>query len=384
MQDRLPQNSRKLSTGRLAEGLKILRNSQYISLKLSYNSLLRYWHGVSPSVVRTDIPQRVEAAVRAVLPRAVEVQVAQHDSAVDLTINGMLVEAKWVGEGGLRQARELLAQRPARRPSIVVARRMSPGAREALSAAGVGWVDETGAAEITLGPLVVARSGRPDKPGARVPRWTPSVLAVAEALLCGTKATVAATQRATGLSAGSCTHALRTLSDLKLLTSKTPRGRESARSVADPEQLLDAYATAAAAKAPVTILTVGVTWRDVAAGLAEAGRSWDNAGVAWAVTGAVAASVIAPYLTSITTGEVYVAAETIAGLEAVATEAGLRPIEGGRITLLPFPTVTTRLLATARDSLRVAPWPRVYADLRTSGVRGEEAAEHLREVIHAQ
>lgn len=40
----------------------------------------------------------------------------------------------------------------------------------------------------------------------------------------------------------------------------------------------------------------------------------------------------------------------------------------------------TQRLSTPVGDLRVAPWPRVYADLRVSGVRGEEAAEHLFEV----
>ena len=70
----------------------------------------------------------------------------------------------------------------------------------------------------------------------------------------------------------------------------------------------------------------------------------------------------------------------MAELEAVAVRAGLRPIEGGRLTLFPLPTVTTRRHARKAGGLRVAPWSRVYADLRTSGVRGDEAAEHLREV----
>jgi hypothetical protein len=38
-------------------------------------------------------------------------------------------------------------------------------------------------------------------------------------------------------------------------------------------------------------------------------------------------------------------------------------------------------LAKEMEGLRVAPWPRVYADLLSLGVRGEEAAEHLREVV---
>lgn len=154
-------------------------------------------------MANSNTTRRVDAAVRAVLPRSVKVRVRERDAVVDLTINGVPVDVKWIGEGGLRQVRELLAHRRTR-PGIFVARRMSPGAREALSEAGVGWIDETGAAEIVQDSLIISKRGHPDEPRERPPRWTLSVLAVAEALLCDTKATVAATQEATGLSAGSC------------------------------------------------------------------------------------------------------------------------------------------------------------------------------------
>lgn len=265
-----------------------------------------------------------------------------------------------------------------------MARRLSPGAREALSDAGIGWVDETGAAEIAVGSIVVSRTGRPPKPVERSKQWTPAVVAVAEALLCGTNATVSASEAATGLSAGSCTNALRVLADLGLLEAKAKRGRGSARHLGDPDRLLDAYASAAEAL-PVPIhLQVGVTWRDPVAGLVEVGNKWNKSRVRWVSTGDAAASVIAPYQTTVTSTEVYVDADTIVGLEALAADAGLRPIEGGRLMLRPFHTVAVQRLAEEVDGLRVAPWPRVYVDLRTSGVRGEEAAEHLREVIRAR
>ncbi|HEX5266482.1 MAG TPA: hypothetical protein VFW24_06900, partial [Acidimicrobiales bacterium] len=63
-----------------------------------------------------------------------------------------------------------------------------------------------------------------------------------------------------------------------------------------------------------------------------------------------------------------------------AMSAGVEPMEGGRLILRPFPTATSRSLSTDVGGIRVAPWPRVYADLRDIGVRGEEAAEHLREL----
>ena len=327
------------------------------------------------------IANRAEAAVAAVLPRSVRIlRGREEEHTVEFELNGYAIDVKWLGEGGLRQTRELIKGQK-NRPDVVAARQISPGARKALSAAGIGWVDETGAAEIVLGTLIVSKSGRPSPAAQKPPHWTPAVLAVAEALLCGGGATVSAMQNTSGLSTGACTNALRTLTDLGLLSATARRGRNSARRIADLDQLLDNYATAAASMMSPISLTVGVTWRDFVVGIREIGRLWDNERIPWATTGTVAASVIAPYLTRVATGEVYVDRMTIAGLEWVASIADLRPIEGGRLTLRPFPTVTSKSLALVRDDLRVAPWPRIYSDLRVVGVRGEEAAEHLRESI---
>lgn len=131
-------------------------------------------------------------------------------------------------------------------------------------------------------------------------------------------------------------------------------------------------------------LAAGVAWRDPLEGLASLGRRWNRGGANWAVTGQAAAAVVAPYLTEVGITEVYVEPETIVGLEAFVLDSGLRPIDGGRLILRPFPTVAVDRLVTDVQGLRVAPWPRVYADLRGSGVRGEEAAEHLYEVIRGR
>lgn len=316
---------------------------------------------------------RAGKAVANVLPRTVEA----HAKGDRFLVNGVPLRIQWAGEGWLGDVRPVL-EGSDDRPDIVVVRRMSPGAREALAEAGLSWVDETGAAEISVDSIVVARPGRDPE---RTSEWTPSVVAVAEALLCDTRATVKATREVTGLSTGSCTNALRVLEDSGLLVSDAARGRNSARRVEDFGRLLDAYASEVAGRPPGPRLELGMTWRDPLARLAEMGDRWRAAGRSWACTGVIAAAVLAPHLTSGTTAEVYVDAETLSDLDAASRDVGLRPIDGGRLSIRPFPTPTTRRLAETTNGLRIAPWPRVYADLRTSGVRGEQAAEHLRETM---
>ena len=330
-----------------------------------------------------QIEQRLASALRSVLPRAARVTLGADGPVAGLAINGIPVRVKWGGEGWLRQIQAILAEKRSL-PDIVVARRMSPGAREMLSRMGIGWLDESGAAEIILPHMVVSRTGQPEVVEKPAARWTGAVFAVTEALLCGTKATVSETQQATGLSSGSCTAALRVLVEFGLLKTQAARGKESARQLVEPDKLLEAYASAASRAKPKASLRVGVTWQDAVAGLSQVGRLWEHSGVSWAATGAAASLVLAPLLTNVNAIEVYVDAATPAALAAVATKAKLRPIEGGRLRLLPYPTVTTRRLATRIGDLQVAPWPRVFADLRTAGVRGEEAAEHLRTVIHGR
>ena len=322
---------------------------------------------------------RAEQALLDVLPPSVRVHAGTGPSGPDFLLGDRAVQVTWLGEGSLGDARRLLAS--VDRPDVVVGRRLSPGAREALAQAGLSWVDETGAAEVVLGTIIVSKDGFV-APAVPVPaRWTDAVLAIAESLLCGTEATVSRTREATGLSTGSCTTGLRVLTDLGLLEADAARGRRSGRRVRDVRALLVAYAEAADALRPTESLRLGVSWRDPLARLAEMGRAWTEQGVGWCASGSVAAAVLAPYLTAIGSTEVYIETGTLAGLAAAAEDVGLRPMEGGRLILRPMPTRGVRQLVSEVGGLRVAPWPRVFVDLRAVGVRGEEAAEHLWEVM---
>lgn len=332
-------------------------------------------------MIQGQIEKRAVSAITAVLPSKVRIIICQTiGNNIVLKINGKSIKIVWIGECGLRQVRELISSQNDF-PEIVVSRRILPGARLILSEVGIGWVDETGAAEIDLDSIIVSRSGISIKAPQKPPRWTPSALAVAEALLCGGKATVEAMQKITGLSTGSATYALRALTDLGLLSAKKQRGRDSGRQIKNHDNLLDAYANAATTMKPAIAITVGLTARDMIAEFNALGKRWNSAGVSWVVTGNVAASILAPYITLVTSGEIYVDIRTLVGLEWVARQANLRPIEGGRLTIRPFPTITTKQLSSEHVGLHIAPWPRVYADLKVLGVRGEEAAEHLRQVV---
>jgi hypothetical protein len=323
---------------------------------------------------------RIEEAVRAALPAGTLVELDRSvDGVTVLDVGGTRLRAAWAGEGWLGDIREVLAL-PGHDVDLVVARRMSPGARAAVSEARLGWIDESGAAEIALPGLVVSRSGRRQHKTERVPRWTPSAIGTAEALLLGTRPTVAEVERATGLSAGAATNALATLTQLGLLSADAARGRTSAREVSDTRSLLAAYADAVDAARRELTIRVGILG-DLIHELSSLGRRWDAAGVSWAATGFAAASALAPYLSEISGLDVFIDAPTPATLDAIAERSGLEPMEGGRLVLRPFPTKVTQRLCVPIGDLRVAPWPRVYADLRVSGVRGEESAEHLYEVM---
>src|SRR6266849_1108171 len=117
-----------------------------------------------------DSWRRAESALRAVLPWSVKVRRERRDNAPDLLINGLPIEVKWVGKGWLRDVQHIVATRR-NRPDVVAARHMSPGAREVLSKAGIGWVDETGAAEIVLGPIVISPSGTLETVHEDLSRW---------------------------------------------------------------------------------------------------------------------------------------------------------------------------------------------------------------------
>jgi hypothetical protein len=263
---------------------------------------------------------------------------------------------------------------------------MSSGARAVAKNGGVGWVDESGAADIVIKDvpgttIIIDTKGRPPVPLDSRTGWKRAALAVCEAILSG-RATPTASSviEATGISMGSAVSALKFLEAEGHLVSSAARGPRAARRVADRDEFLDAYATAAKRlRSPISV-RVGVLWRDPAAGALQTGRLLEAAGIDWAATSALSASVLAPMQTEVAPLEIYVAGKTWSDVRRAASAADLQEMDGGRLVLRLFPTSAgAKLAETIADGFRSVLWPRAYADLRISGVRGEDAADHLRE-----
>jgi hypothetical protein len=105
-------------------------------------------HSHPEQISRLDpLRRRMVAAFDAVLPPSAIQEVEQSDSdghvnAV-ITVGPTRLTVEWIGRGSLRDVDRVLRMHP--RPDVIVATKLSLAAREAASAAGLGWVDETGA-----------------------------------------------------------------------------------------------------------------------------------------------------------------------------------------------------------------------------------------------
>lgn len=331
-------------------------------------------------MVRSMSPERL---LESVLPPGADLHVVPAgDRAGDwqIRVAGRRLRARQVPGVELSSVRAAISAQPG--VQLLILTRVTPGMRLLLADAGMNWVDASGAAQIALGTLVVSRDPVPVTKPIPEPRWTQGVLGTAEALLCGTSATVSAVQRATAMAPSSVGVALQTLTQLGLLSSAAARGRKSGRHVIDPDVLLRSYTEAVYRTRARAEISVGVLWRDPLAELAKVGRTWTAAGRSWGATGAIAAAALAPVATQVAPLQVYVDAPSPALLAAAAQTAGLDLLPGGRLMLRPFPTTATARLVSvdANSGLPLVSWPRVYADIFHTGVRGEEVADHLLEV----
>lgn len=292
----------------------------------------------------------------------------------------------WAGQGWPADVERLVHLVP--EVEVVAAANLSTGARTWLTQERLGWVDDTGRAEISRpsGLVVVRESKEQTTKPEHSARWNRSTLAAAEAVLFGVVPTVESTEKTTGLSRQATATALARLERMGYLTRpNAQRGPASGRRILDANILLDAYAAAAAEKrSRQSVVLVHRLWKDPLGTLRkEIAPALNTDGARWAVTGAAASLLLAPYLSDVTTLELYVDAELMSDPSDLARRLGGRIVERGqRIEIRELPTAMSAR-GPVIDGVQVALPVRVYADLVAAGGRSAEAAHHLRESLDA-
>jgi hypothetical protein len=341
-----------------------------------------------------EIATKVRNATIAALPGGVRVSVTPTQTSAVPTFHVTILAgsgehqfvAGWTGEGWPADVERLVAVAPD--VEVVVAKQFSLGAKDWLSAHHRGWVDQSGDAHVSLSTgLIILREARTRQIKTATPvKWTRTMLAAAEAALAGVTPTVEAVEAATGISRGASANALARLETLGLLRrQRGTRGRGSARSIVDRDAFLDEYAAAAATlRHPQRVIRIHRLWRDpLEAFESEIGPALNRDSSSWAVTGAAASILVAPYLSDVTVVELYVDDELFANPHHLADVLGGRVVDRGQlieVRALPTPMSANGPVV---NGIHVALPARIYADLIAVGGRSAEAAAHLKEMIDA-
>ena len=246
-------------------------------------------------------------------------------------------------------------------------------------------MDETGRASLVLesGLVVVREPGATEERQVAGDRWTNTMLAAAEAVLAGVAPTVEAVQAATGMSRGASANALSRLERRGLLERPaTKRGPNASRRIVDVDSFIDQYTEAAGEfRKRQKVVRVHRLWANPLDVLdIEIGPGLTAMGITWAVSGAAASTLLAPYLSDVTVVELYVDHSLLIARDRLASVLGGRVVEKGhRIEVRELPT-SMSARGPKIGGVQVALPARVYADLMASGGRAAEAANHLREV----
>jgi hypothetical protein len=330
-------------------------------------------------------PARVLAA--ALGEADVEPRDGGHDFVVRLAdCREVVLDGRWAGEGWPDDVRRVARDVGDRWPGdlVVLAERLSPGAIEWLRERGANWADAAGQARI-VGPggLLVIREPALGPRRPRSPRgfaWSPSALLVGELLLKSLDSrpilsSLVATD--VGLSVSQAAAVLKAFDGQGWTVKRgAERGPRSRRELSDADGLLAAW-------------TAGVEARPREARIAH--RATDDmlallrevlvpalARLEWALSGWAALELVAPFASATPSLQIYVADEDFTrSLTSAIDAAGLREVdEGGTVT---FWRADARIFKLKEgDGIPIVSPARLYADLSSSGARGQDAADHVK------
>jgi len=350
-------------------------------------------------LVMRALPEHLRATVQVIeTVRGPVIHVPLQEASQDFT-------PIWAGEGYPRDVAAALAMHaqtlaPASGHKVVVARRLSQGARAWLEDAGISWTDESGDAHIEAPPgFLIVRTREKARPTANLQefRWTASNGAVAEYLLAGLtqqdqpdslvapRQSVNQIPRTTQLaqavawSAPQVSKSLQSFDAQGWTTKIGPeRGIGAGRELVEPGAMLtswgDWYEKRLSRHTGAHAL-----WRDPEAFVRQQLRSALQDGT-WAISGWLALAQAAPFTTDVPSLTCYLAHDLYDDqLFNIMSALDLRPVPtGARVTFMRAdPPVLAQCRVVA--GIPVVSSIRLYGDLLKAGTRGSDAADHLRE-----
>jgi hypothetical protein len=356
------------------------------------------------------VNNRAVEALSAVFEEApVRLSLEQHD---DLTVVVVGYEAHetrlvpvWAGAGYPQDVRRALQDVAATSASslghvVLVAARMSVGAARLLRESDTSWVDEQGEAHIGAPPalLLVSKArvapsvDRGQRAGGMA--WSTGSGAVAESVLC--HAVDHALGRGApqglplpagrevaqqlGLSPGLVSRTFGHLDAIGWTAKSGPeRGPNARRVLTDPTAMLSSWAAWFSGTRPSVVLAHGIARDPVDFVREEIGTVWPDG--SWAVTGWVALEERAPWVTSIPRTTLYVEPSVLSSptrRAALLADVGLSEVDrGARFALVAADPYVLRTVSR-ETGMPLVNDIRLYGDLLREGVRGADAAEHLR------
>jgi hypothetical protein len=262
---------------------------------------------------------------------------------------------------------------------LLIAGETTAGAREILADHGIGVVDGLGNAHIELPGLLIHTEGRRPRRQARPTRLAGRAGVIAQALLLhpGQAWQVQELAHEAGASLGLTHRVLIRLADEGLLATEGT-GPRRLRRVTDPAALLDLWAEETADRRDRTpAYLLAQSPRQL---ITELGSGLDRSGITYALTGAAAGSLVAPFTTAVPVAELWVTAATAPGqlYDAAVADA---VSDGHNVVFLQAKDDTPLAFREQASGLWVANRFRIYADLLRDPRRGREQAAHLRQEL---
>lgn len=309
-----------------------------------------------------------------------------------------VLHSVWIGEGFpsdlLRVPEGALKDDGDISVKIVTARRISRGTRQELESRGVSWADLSGRAHIEAEPglLVERLPATTTKPASMSTKWSVSAGAVAETILHlsgphrpdarfdhGNQVIAAQIADLSGYSYPQVNKVLQQFEKAEYVTKiGTERGSSARRYLKNPSSLLSDWAGWHKGR-PLSTVNMQPLWRGTDETIEAVRR---NAKGDWAATGWLAADRLAPFSTSVPNVACYVersAFERTVDALLQVEDVDYAP-ESGRLSVTQAEPHVIRM-ADLSGAVPVVSVVRVYGDLIRTGGRGEDAAQHLRELL---